>query len=209
VPRLLLADPLLVFRVGVRRLLESEPGLEVVEASDADGVARALDGGAVDLALLDLRLPPEGALPVARRLAASSPGPVIVWSFEPEAETVVAAIHAGASGYLRKETPSDGLLRALRAALAGEVPLPRAFAEALVHEIHGFDERARARERAAVLSARELEVLELVAGGASNREVAGRLYISESTAKRHVQNILRKLRVESRGAAARFYRAAF
>ena len=207
-PRLLLADPLLVFRVGVRRLLESEPDVDVVEAADAEGVERALGDGSFDLALLDLRLPPAGALPVARRLAAACPV-CVVWSFEPEAETVVAAIHAGASGYLRKETPSAGLLRALRAALAGEVPLPRAFASALVDEIHGFEERARAREQAGALSPRELEVLGLLAGGASNRELAGRLYISESTAKRHVQNILRKLGVESRGAAARFYRAAY
>jgi DNA-binding NarL/FixJ family response regulator len=202
--RLLLADPLLVFRVGVRELLAAEPGLDVVEASDAAGVERARDAAPLDLALLDLQLPPEGALPVVARI----PARVVVWSFEPSAETVVAAIRAGASGYLRKETPPDALLRALRAALAGEMPLPRAFAARLADEIHGFDERARARERAAVLSPREREVLTLVAAGASNREVARRLYISECTAKRHVQNILRKLHVESRGAAARFYASA-
>jgi two-component system NarL family response regulator len=132
-----------------------------------------------------------------------------VWSFEPTAETVLTAIRAGAAGYLRKEIAPDGLLRALRGLLAGEAALGRDFAALLVREIQRTGERERARERAAILSTREREVLALVARGASNRDVAGELYISEFTVKRHMQNILRKLHVPSRDAAGAFYRSAF
>jgi two-component system nitrate/nitrite response regulator NarL len=100
-------------------------------------------------------------------------------------------------------------VRALRGALSGEAALSRRQTAELVDALHGAEERERARERAVVLSPREREVLALVAGGARNREIARKLVISEFTVKRHIQNILTKLQLSSRGEAGMFYRSAF
>jgi DNA-binding NarL/FixJ family response regulator len=133
----------------------------------------------------------------------------IVWSFEPTRETVLAAVRSGAHGFLHKEISPEGLVRALRGVVQGEAPLSRDLATLMIDALHGLDERTRARERAGVLSAREREVLDLIAQGARNKQIATALVISEFTVKRHVQNILQKLELPSRRAAATFYRTAF
>jgi DNA-binding NarL/FixJ family response regulator len=207
--RILVADPLLIFRSGMCSLLAGQRDLELVEAANAAELEAAARERRPDVALIDLNLPPAGGIAALRQLLELHPVPAVVWSFEPAAETVLDAIRAGASGYLRKETSPDGLLRALRGLVQGQAPLGRDFAALLVRELHHVSERERAREQASILSLREREVLELVAGGASNRDIARALFISELTVKRHMQNILRKLRVPSRTAAAAFYRAAF
>ena len=206
--RILVADPLLIFRSGMRSLLAGQPEFELIEAANGAELEAAAQQRP-DVGLIDLNLPPDGGVVALRRLLEIRPIPAVIWSFEPAPDTVLAAIQAGATGYLRKEISPDGLLRALRGLLLGQAPLGRDFALLLVHEFQQVGERQRARERAAILSAREREVLELVAGGATNRDVAAGLFISELTVKRHMQNILRKLRVPSRAAAAAFYRAAF
>jgi DNA-binding NarL/FixJ family response regulator len=193
----------------MRSLLTGQPEFELVEAANAVELDAAVRERRPDVALIDLNLPPDGGIAALRHLLELRPIPAVIWSFEPPAETVLAAIHAGASGYLRKEISPDGLLRSLRGLLRGQAPLGRDFASLLVREIHNVGERERAREQAAILSSREREVLELVAGGASNRDVAATLFISDLTVKRHMQNILRKLHVPSRAAASAFYRAAF
>jgi DNA-binding NarL/FixJ family response regulator len=205
----LVADPLLIFRSGVRTLLAGERNLALVEVANATELGDAVRERCPDVALIDLHLPPDGGIAAVRVLADLCPAPAVLWSFEPTAETVLAAIRAGAAGYLRKEIAPEGLLRALRGVLAGQAPLGRDFAEFLIREIHLTGERERARERASILSQREKEVLALVARGATNRDVAGALFISEFTVKRHMQNILRKLSVPSRDAAGAFYRSAF
>jgi DNA-binding NarL/FixJ family response regulator len=205
----LVADPLLIFRSGMRSLLSGRPEFELVEAANAAELELAARERRPDVGLIDLNLPPDGGIAALRRLHELHPIPAVIWSFEPPPETVVGAIWAGAVGYLRKEMSPDGLLRALHGLARGEAPLGRDFAALLVREIHQVGERERAREQAAVLSTREREVLELVADGATNRDIAAQLFISELTVKRHMQNILRKLHVPSRVAAAAFYRDAF
>ena len=116
---------------------------------------------------------------------------------------------AGAHGFLHKQISPAGLVRALRGALQGEAPLSRELVPVLIGALHGAAERADALARAGALSAREHEVLDLVARGARNREIAAALAISEFTVKRHVQNILQKLELPSRAAAAALYRTAF
>jgi DNA-binding NarL/FixJ family response regulator len=205
----LVADPLLIFRSGMRSLLAGQPEFELVEAANAAELEVAARERRPDVGLIDLNLPPEGGITALRRLRELRPIPAVIWSFEPAPDTVLAAIRAGATGYLRKEISPDGLLRALRGLVRGQAPLGRDFAALLVRELHQVGERERAREQAAILSAREREVLELVARSASNRDIAAELFISELTVKRHMQNILRKLHVSSRVAAAAFYRDAF
>jgi DNA-binding NarL/FixJ family response regulator len=134
---------------------------------------------------------------------------MIVWSFAPSRETVFAAIRAGASGYLHKEISPVGLLRSLRGVVRGEAPLSRDLAGLMIEGLRGFERRNQARDRLASLSAREREVLALAAHGARNRQIADALSISEFTVKRHMQNILHKLGLPTRGAAAGYYKAAY
>jgi two-component system, NarL family, nitrate/nitrite response regulator NarL len=207
--RILVADPLRIFRSGVRTLLERESDFAVVEAGSLDDVLDAAADDCPDIALLDLELPPVGGVAAVRRLARSCSTHMIVWSFEPTRETVLDAVRSGAHGFLHKQISPDGLVRALRGVVQGEAPLSRDLASLMIDALHGLDERTHARERVSVLSAREREVLEFVAKGHRNKEIATALTISEFTAKRHVQNILQKLELPSRRAAASYYITAF
>ena len=207
--RILVADPLRIFRSGVRNLLARESDFEIVEAASLDEVVAATRVDCPDIALIDLELPPGGGIAAARHLAQRCTTYTILWSFEPTRETVLGAVRAGAHGFLHKEISASGLVRALRGVVQGEAPLSRDLASMMIEALHGLDERDRARERAAVLSMREREVLEFVAQGARNKQIAQALTISEFTVKRHMQNILQKLELPSRRAAATFYRTAF
>ena len=207
--RILVADSLHIFRAGVRNLLARESDFEIVEAGSFDDVLRVVDHECPDIALIDLELPPLGGVVAVQKLAQRCSAYTIVWSFEPSRETVLAAVRSGAHGFLHKEISPEGLVRALRGVVQGEAPLSRDLASLMIDALHGLDERTRAREQAAVLSTREREVLEFVAQGARNKQIAAALTISEFTVKRHVQNILQKLELPSRKAAAAFYRTAF
>jgi DNA-binding NarL/FixJ family response regulator len=206
--RVLIADALPLFRAGVRNLLRRESDLEIVEANDAGEAEGWVLSGTVDIALLDLDLPPS-CLDLVTRIRTISNANVIVWTLDPTREAVLDAISAGAHGFLHKEISPTGLVRALRGAINGEAPLSRDMAGLMIDAIHSLERRSKALEQAAVLSEREKEVLALIARGARNREIAEELTISEFTVKRHVQNILAKLGVPSRRAAAAFYVAAY
>jgi two-component system, NarL family, nitrate/nitrite response regulator NarL len=207
--RILVADSTQVFRCGVRALLARESDFELVEAGDLAQVLAVIEEDCPDIALIDLELPPVGGVEAVSRLAGACHCETVVWSFEPTREAVLAAIRAGASGYLEKRISPGGLVRALRGIRNREAALSRDLASLMIEALHDDEQRERARERAAALSAREREVLGLVATGARNRQIAESLYISEFTVKRHVQNILYKLGLPSRRAAAAFYASAF
>ena len=193
---MLLIDPLPLFRAGVRKHLTEESDFEVAEA----GSLRELRGlEAPDIALVDSSFVDAVELLGDAR--------VVVWSFEPKPFEVLAAIRAGAHGYLHKEISPLGLVRALRALPQGEAPLSRDLAAAMIEALHSEEAHSEVQARLAVLSAREREVLELVALGMRNARIAELLSISEFTVKRHMQNILGKLGVASRAAAGAVYRA--
>jgi len=201
--RVCIADAVTVFRAGVREVLLREKDFEVVEALDLHGLEAALHTG-VDIVLIDGDLPPSGVS--AAIVAAKGRCPeIIVWTLRPEPEDVFAAIRAGATGYLRKEISAAGLVRSLRGASRGESPLSRDLAALMIGGLHAAESGARARELGAILSTREREVLVHVAQGSRNKQIAAELTISEFTVKRHVQNILHKLELPSRRAAAAFY----
>lgn len=202
--RVCIADGVTVFRAGVREVLARERDFEVVEAVDLAGLERALEAGKIDIAVIDSALPPTGvnaAIGAAKGRCAD----IIVWSLRPEPEEVFAAIRAGATGYLRKEISAAGLVRSLRGAAVGESPLSRDLAALMIDGLHAAESGSRSRELAAILSVREREVLVHVAQGSRNKQIAEALTISEFTVKRHVQNILHKLDLPSRRAAAAFY----
>jgi two-component system nitrate/nitrite response regulator NarL len=207
--RILVADSVPIFRAGVRNLLVREGDFDVVEAEDAAGVKLTLEQEPPAVALIDLDLPDAGGIATVRELAKTSATHLIVWSFDPDRETVLAAVRAGAEGYLHKEISPQGLVRALRGAVDGEAPLARDLATMMIEALHALEAQTSARERATALSTREREVLGFVARGARNKEIAAALFISEFTVKRHMQNILQKLELPSRRAAAAFYWAAF
>jgi DNA-binding NarL/FixJ family response regulator len=204
--RILVADSMRIFRAGVRNLLAKESDFHVVEAANFDEALQAIERQCPDVALIDLELPPFGGVAAVERLNRHCSTHAIGWSFEPSRESVLAAVRAGANGFLHKNISPDGLVRALRGVVHGEAPLSRDLATLMIEALHGIDQRERARDRAAVLSPREREVLDLVSRGARNKQIAARLVISEFTVKRHVQNILQKLEVTSRAAAATFYK---
>lgn len=201
--RVCIADGVTVFRAGVRQVLEREQDFEVRGASDLSELDAALDLG-VDLALIDSDLPPSGVR-AAIACAKGRATEIVVWSLRPEPEDVLAAVRAGATGYLRKEISPAGLVRSLRGAARGESPLSRDLTALMIDALHAAESTARAREVAAALSVREREVLSHMAQGSRNKQIATALTISEFTVKRHVQNILHKLELPSRRAAAAFY----
>lgn len=207
--RLLLCDPYSVFRLGVKSIIREERDFEVIEAGSLRELDECLDlGPAPDLALVDLDLPPRGAfdaLPLLRKAGI----PTIVWSQRERLSPEVAfdIVRSGATGVLSKEMSAAGLVRALRGVARGEAPLGREIVALLIEGMHSATEGVRARSQMGSLSSREREVLELVSEGRSNKEIAAELFVSEFTAKRHVQNILRKLGVHSRWEASASYYA--
>ncbi|MFL5946163.1 MAG: LuxR C-terminal-related transcriptional regulator [Gaiellaceae bacterium] len=206
--KILVAESLAIFRTGVRNLLRRESDLDVLEASTFAEVSDVIAAGCPDIALIDLELPPLGGVEAVRLLADSCSTHLIVWSFDPTREAVLAAVRAGADGYLHKSISPAGLVRSLRGVIHGEAPLSRDLATLMIDALHGLEARDRTRERMAVLSSREREILSYVSSGARNRQIASALTISEFTVKRHMQNILGKLGVPSRRAAGDFYRHA-
>jgi DNA-binding NarL/FixJ family response regulator len=193
--RILIVDDHPVVRTGLRAVVESQDDFEVVgeAATGEDGLRRAaLDEP--DLVLMDLQMPGIGGVEATRRILALEPAPfvVILTTYDTDAD-ILAALDAGAIGYLLKDAPPDVLFSSIRSAAAGDTALAPAVASRLV-------ERVRRPERG-TLSGRELDVLELLAEGVSNREIAMRLHISEATVKTHLVHIFTKLDVDTRTAA--------
>jgi two-component system nitrate/nitrite response regulator NarL len=208
-PKVLVADGLAIFRAGVRNVLRRDGEFRVVEAVHFEEVQdMVVTSWPPDIALIDADLPPAGGVVAVEWLEAHCCAQTIVWSFEPTRENVLAAVRAGASGYLRKDISPDGLVRSLRGLVRGEAPLSRELVTLMIDAIHHFRGCEETRDRLSRLSSREYEVLAYIARGARNREIAAELTISEFTVKRHVQNILEKLEVDSRREAGDVFRVA-
>ena len=193
--RVLLVDDHPVVRDGLRGMLSDEPGISVVgEAGNGNEALALVDRLQPDLLLLDLRMPELDGVGTIRALAARRrTTKVLVLTTYDTDDDVVAAVEAGATGYLLKDAPRDDLIRAVRAAVRGEAVLSPSVASRLMGRVRQPVDES--------LSARELEVLRLVAQGNANREVAARLFISEATVKTHLLHIYAKLGVNDRAAA--------
>ncbi|MEU2679528.1 response regulator transcription factor [Streptomyces sp. NPDC007107] len=195
---LVLVDDHPVVRDGLRGMFSSAPGFEVLGEA-ADGVAAVelttrLDP---DVVLMDLRMPGGGgvaAIAELTRLGARS-RVLVLTTYDTDSDTL-PAIEAGATGYLLKDAPRDELFTAVRAAADGRTVLSPAVASRLVSRV-----RAPAASGHESLSARECEVLRLVARGTSNREIAAELFISEATVKTHLTHVFAKLGAKDRAAA--------
>lgn len=196
--RVLLADDHVVVREGLRLVLESEEGFEVVgEASDGAEALRQAAKLEPDVLLLDLRMPGTDGLEALEKLKAQGSSlPVVVLTTFNEDEKMVRALRAGARAFLLKDTGRAPLMQAVRAAARGETLLSP---EVLQRVLAAKDAPSAKEENA--LSAREREVLAAVAKGERNKEIAARLEISERTVKAHLANVFNKLGVDSRAAA--------
>jgi DNA-binding NarL/FixJ family response regulator len=207
--RVILGEPASPFRTAVVADLSRRAELEVVAVGTSTGIVRACASRQPDVALVADELPPDGGLETVERLSGVAPDVlVVVWMDQPRRDGVLAALRAGARGVLARHISLDALTRALVQVAAGEVALPRGLERAVVDELQGLERYAPGPQALTLLSAREREVLALVADGRGNREIAVALGISEFTVKRHVHNILGKFDVPSRAAAARLHGSA-
>ena len=193
--RLVIVDDHPVVRDGLRGMLESQPDFEVVgEASDGEAAVQIANSLSPEVVLMDLRMPVMDGVTALREIKGSNPQiqVLVLTTYDSDAD-ILPAIEAGASGYLLKDSSREELYTAIRAAARGETVLAPKVAARLVGRM-----RAPAEER---LSSRELEVLQLVAEGDSNSEIAIRLHISQATVKSHLIHIFGKLGVSDRTAA--------
>jgi DNA-binding NarL/FixJ family response regulator len=188
--RVLIANRQPIVRHGVRALLASEPDIEVVaETDNGPEVVRLARRFRPDVVLVDLLLPGQGGIWATRMIRADLPETqVIVMAGVDEDAAAIEVIRAGAAAYLSKDARVEALLRAIRSAGSGQVALPA----------HAAVRLMRALRRGGALSEREAEVLRLVAGGLSNKQIAHELSVSLSTVKAHVSSILTKLSLPTR-----------
>jgi len=191
----LIADDHPVVREGLHGMLAAEPGVAVVgEAGSGDEAVAMARRHRPDVVLMDLRMPGGDGVQATAGILAAVPGTrvVVLTTYETDAD-IVRAVEAGATGYLLKDTPRAELISAIRAAARGETVLGPTVAGRLVSHLR--------RPAAEPLSARETEVLSLVARGQTNGEIGKALYISEATVKTHLLRTFGKLGVSDRTAA--------
>jgi DNA-binding NarL/FixJ family response regulator len=202
--RVVLVDDHALFRRGLRELLERHGVGVVGEALDGPGAVEVVRDAAPDVVLMDVNMPGFSGIEATKRVRAVAPtAQVIMLTISADEEDVEESIYAGACGYLLKDAPVEEIIMAIRAAAAGESHLsPRIAANILEHVRANAGRRALPEEARAELTARETEVLRLIADGKENAHIAEELFISVQTVKKHVSNILAKLEVENRVQAA-------
>jgi len=205
----LLADDHAAVRAGIRLALAGEGFTVVAEATDGpEAVTMALEAKP-DIALLDVNMPGSGIKAAEEIVQALPSTTVVMLTVSRDDDDLFAALRAGASGYLLKDTDPARLPFALRGVLEGEAALPRGLVARLIEEFRTRGKRRRLplmRQRGVELTEREWEVLEFLHDGLSTAEIADRLSISPVTVRRHVSEILKKLRVTSREEAVRLMR---
>jgi DNA-binding NarL/FixJ family response regulator len=200
--RIVLADDHPVYRDGLRALIDRSPDLELVgeAASGAEAVSMAAASSPA-VVLMDIRMPGMSGIEATRQILEAQPETrILILTMSEDDDSLFAAMRAGARGYLPKDADSEDLVRAIRAVAVGEV----IFGESIATRLQAFFKADRARPAASPfpeLTDREDEVLELIARGQSNAEIARRLEISDKTVRNHVANVFNKLRVADRSQA--------
>jgi DNA-binding NarL/FixJ family response regulator len=192
------ADDHPVFRHGMRALLDAVADVELIgEAADGDEAVAAALALEPDVVLMDLRMPGLNGIDATRKILAAAPdaGILVLTMFEDD-DSVFAAMRAGARGYLLKGSEQEEVMRAIRAIASGEA----IFGPAIARRLIGYFSSANA-EAFPELTAREREVLELMAQGRNNQVIAGELTLSLKTVRNHVSNVFNKLHVTDRAGA--------
>ncbi len=190
--RILIVDDHPVVCAGLTSMLSTQPGFEVVgSAASGEEALAFIKRNSPNVMLLDLRMPGMDGLAVLHALKAitSPPAVIVLTSFEKE-EDIYRSIRAGAQGYLLKDTSESDMVAAITTVDAGERYIPRRISARLANRMLRAD-----------LTGRELSILELLAEGSTNKEIAGSLNISDNTVRHHVNNIMDKLKVSDRTEA--------
>ncbi|MDR7866302.1 MAG: response regulator transcription factor [Sporomusaceae bacterium] len=208
--RILIADDHALLRQGIKNVLELESDFAIVaEAGDGEEAVRKAGEAVPDIALLDINMPRLNGLEVTKRIRAAQPSvKVIILTIHDDESYVVEVVKAGAAGYLLKDVEPGMLIKAIRTVYEGESFIYPTLAKKLFGEITRLEEERRhgaasilQHGRDERLTLRELEVLQLIAKGLSNQEIAHRLFLSEKTVKNHLTNIFRKIDVADRTQA--------
>lgn len=196
--RVLIVDDHLVVRIGVKMLLDTEPYIKIVgEAKDADSAVQLNKQLQPNIILMDLMLPGKNGLEAIAEIKCDNPGVkvIVLTSFEDE-EKIQAAMSTSVDGYLLKNADGEELLQAIRAVQEGNMPVHPRVARYL------FTTQQRTSTNGLYLTERETEIVQLIAQGLSNKELAHRLNLTEGTVKSYVSQILTKLKVSTRTEAA-------
>src|SRR6266705_3569015 len=200
--KVLIADDHSLVRQGLRRYLEMAGDIEVLgEASNGAEVLKLIENGQgePDIVLLDIRMPEMDGLETARRIRVRHPGiGIIMLTAYDDRQFVVEAVRAGARGYVLKARDAEHLIQTVRLVAGGNLVIDPRLVVALADELSQSKERDRQAE---TLTAREIEVLQLLAFGHTNRDIAEKLYISPDTVKTHLEHIFEKLGASDRTAA--------
>src|SRR6266567_2334886 len=200
--KVVIADDHSLVRQGLRRYLEMGGDIEVVgEASNGREVLAILDNGTgePDVVLLDIRMPEMDGLEAARRIKQSHPsiGVIMLTAYD-DRQFVVEAVRAGARGYVLKARDAEHLIQTVRLVAGGNMVIDPQLVVALAEELQDAKDRDR---KAETLTAREVEVLQLLAFGHTNKDIAAQLFISADTVKTHLEHIFEKLGTSDRTAA--------
>lgn len=198
--RIVVADDHPLFRKGVVDSLTAEDDCTVVaEASTGEQAVELVANVLPDLVLLDVSMPGIGGIEAARRISAMNPAPCILMLTVSESERdLLAAIKAGAKGYVLKGVPAHRLGHAVRALMSGEAYVSPSIASTILYELT----HEKPPDPVSELTEREYEVLQLVGEGLTNREIGERLFLAEKTVKHYMTGVLQKLQVRSRVEAA-------
>lgn len=198
--RVLIVDDHALIRDGLRKILSVEPGIRVVgEAANGQEAVRFVVREPVDVVLLDVSMPVMNGIEACREIKRARPGvAVVALTIHDQEEYLFEMIRAGVSGYVLKDISSGKLVETIFGVARGESFIPPQMTAKVFQEFN----RLSLRSNPDGLTEREVEVLRLVAGGASNREIAGKLFISEKTVKNHMSNIFQKIGVVDRTQAA-------
>jgi DNA-binding NarL/FixJ family response regulator len=201
--RLVVVDDQALVRAGLVLIIDTEQDLTVVaEASDGEEALAAVDQHRPDVVLMDVRMPNLDGIEATRRLAASehSPPVLVLTTFDDD-DVLWGALEAGAAGFVLKDTDADDLVRAVRVVVAGGSWLDPRVTPRLLQALRSSPARSTPARSMEMLSARENDVLRLMAHGANNGEIAAALYVSERTVKSHISSIFTKLDARDRAAA--------
>lgn len=204
--RVLIVDDHALFRQGVNSILSGSKGIVVV--GEAENGQTAVDLYArlrPDVVVMDINMPIMNGLEATRRIKRIHPAArILMLTVSDAEEALFEAVKAGASGYVLKTATPGSVVDSLRRISAGEPVIPGNLAVRIINEMSKQSERKPLTADVDALTDREIEVLRQLSTGASNRDIANRLFISENTVRNHVRNILEKLHVSNRGQAAAF-----
>jgi DNA-binding NarL/FixJ family response regulator len=198
--RVLIADDQTLFRVGLARLLEEDPRVEIVGQAGDGAEAVKLAGTVMpDVILMDLKMPNVDGIEATKQILAKHPGVKVLLLTTFEADNhVIQALKAGASGYILKDSRPESIVSSLLAVMAGERVMASAVANRVLEMLTGT---TTPKEFYDGLTGREIEILKLLAGGMANKQIAYKLKISEKTVRNHVSNMYEKLNIYDRSQA--------